>query len=114
MNCVIWNCRGAGGKEFPALVRDTVRMYNLDFIAILEPRISGTTADRVIERIGLPNIVKVDAVGFSGGLWCLWKNSYPPIMVHSKSPFCIHLHVKPNSPDGWFLSIVYASSRPYQ
>lgn len=101
MNCLIWNCRGAGGKEFSSLFRDTSRIYHLDFVAIVEPRISGQTADKVIRKIGFANVAKVDAQGFSGGIWCLWKSSCPPIYVHSISRYCAHLIVNPNSLHSW-------------
>lgn len=53
MSCLFWNFRGANGRSFPGLVRDYIRIYNLDFIAILEPRISGSKADEVIRKIGI-------------------------------------------------------------
>lgn len=74
VNCLIWNCRGAGGKSFTSLIKDYLRIYNLHFVAILEPCISGDKAKKVIERIGLDGVAKVDAMGFSGGLWCLWNH----------------------------------------
>lgn len=114
MNCLVWNCRGAGGKEFLAFLKDSTRIYNWDFIAILEPRVSGLTADKIIQKIGFPNHTKDDAEGFSGGIWCVWKSSCPQISVHSSSKYCIHLMINGNSHNCWFLSIVYASPRPYQ
>jgi hypothetical protein len=109
MNCLFWNCRGAGGKLFPALVKDIFSIYQLDFLAILEPRISGRRADAVIKKIGLFEGARVEAQGFSGGIWCLWKNSCPPISVISSSQFCIHIQINPNTQNAWYLSIVYAS-----
>lgn len=114
MNYLFWNCRGAGGREFPALIRDSARIYKLDMVAILEPQVSGDRADQIIKSLGFASSLKVDARGFSGGLWCLWRTSCPPIQVHSTSNFCIHLHVQANTPNHWFLSTVYASPRPYQ
>lgn len=57
--------------EFAALMKDSSRIYNQDFITVLEPRISGLSANKVIKKIGYPNHTKVDAEGFSGGIWCL-------------------------------------------
>lgn len=90
MNCLIWNCRGPGGMEFPMFLRDNARIYNWDFIAILEPRISCASAERVINKIGFANCARVDAVGFSGGLSCMWRNSGPNITIVSTSKYCIH------------------------
>lgn len=49
MNMLVWNCRGAGDRHFPGLIRDCVQIYRLSFLAILEPRISGIRADKVID-----------------------------------------------------------------
>jgi hypothetical protein len=109
MNSLIWNCRGAGGKVFPSLIRDTMRTHNIDFIALLETRISGVKAEAVVKKIGLQEGVRVDAQGFSGGIWCLWKSSCPPITVVDTSKYCIHLEVNDASPKHWYFSIIYAS-----
>jgi hypothetical protein len=109
MNCLVWNCRGAGGRFFPSLIRDYIKIYHIDFIAILETRISGIKAEKVIKKIGMDKCAKVEAIGFSGGIWCLWKSSCPPITVIASSRYCIHLKVNGNAPSAWYLSIIYAS-----
>lgn len=109
MSFIIWNCRGGGGCSFPGLIRDCFKIYNLDFMAILEPRISGETADKVLDKIGMDGMVRVEASGFSGGIWCIWKQSRIAISVISTSRFCIHLKVNRRSANPWFLSVVYAS-----
>lgn len=43
-------------------------MYKPDFLALLEPRISGGTADRVWKMIRKKNWFKVKTDGFSGGI----------------------------------------------
>lgn len=73
MNSMIWNVRGAGGRSFANVIKDYIRIYKMDFIAILEPRVSGQTVDRIIQKIGLVEGATVDACGFSGGIWCLWR-----------------------------------------
>lgn len=91
MNSLIWNCRGVGGRHFASLVRYLVNIYQLDFIAILEPRISGPSANRVIQKIGLLEGARVDACRFSGGIWCLWKSNFMPVSVIGSSRYCIQL-----------------------
>lgn len=75
MNCLLWNCRGASKNIFASLIKDCLRIYQLDFVAILEPRISGTKADRVLSNMGFDSFPKSDATGFFGGIWCCWKQS---------------------------------------
>jgi hypothetical protein len=91
MNCFIWNCRVAGGKYFSNIVRDCTKMYSIDFLVILEPRISGERANSVIESLGFDSKAKVDAIGYSGGIWCLWKFSSVNITIISSSLYAIHL-----------------------
>lgn len=68
MNMLVWDCRGAGNKRFPGLIRDYIKMYNLCFLAVLEPRISGTRADNVINKLGFDGIARSNAIGFAGGV----------------------------------------------
>lgn len=75
----------------------------------MEPRISGEKADIIIRKFGLAGAVRVEAVGFSGGIWCCWKQARLAIIVVSTSKYCIHLKVNPNSVNPWYLSVVYAS-----
>lgn len=75
MNMLILNCRGARNRRFPGLIRDYVNLYKLCFLAILELRISGARADYVINKLGFDGVARSDAIGFSGGIWCLSKRN---------------------------------------
>lgn len=109
MNLLTWNCRGAGNPRFPGLIKDCIRLYNVCFFALLEPRISGQRAANVINRLGFDGEARVDAVGFSGGILCLWKRNRVAMDVLSTSQYCITLKVNPRSSNPWLLSIVYGS-----
>ncbi|KAF7838891.1 ribonuclease H [Senna tora] len=50
------------------LVRDIKRRHKVDFLAILEPRQSGSSASNIIKQFGFQEYDRVDAVGFSGGI----------------------------------------------
>lgn len=99
MNYLIWNCRGGGARNFVANIKDIMRIYHLDFIAILEPRVSGHRVDTVIRRIGLVEGAQVEARVFSGGVWCLWRHHCPPIQVISSPNYCIHLRINYSYPN---------------
>ncbi|KAI9124952.1 hypothetical protein K1719_003568 [Acacia pycnantha] len=73
LRTLVWNCRGAASKGFAAVLKDMKRRYRLDLVVILEPRISGNTASKVIKNWGFKHSVRVEAVGFSGGIWILWE-----------------------------------------
>ncbi|KAI9127269.1 hypothetical protein K1719_001828 [Acacia pycnantha] len=73
MKILEWNSRGAASKSFAAVLRDMKRRYRLDLVVILEPRISGNPASKVIKSWGFKHSVRMEAVGFSGGIWLLWE-----------------------------------------
>ncbi|KAK5832587.1 hypothetical protein PVK06_016389 [Gossypium arboreum] len=50
------------------------RQHKLDLISLLETRVSGEKANLVIAKLGINNSHRVEAVGFSGGIWIGWKD----------------------------------------
>ncbi|KAK8656712.1 hypothetical protein V6N13_098653 [Hibiscus sabdariffa] len=52
-------------------------------LGIIEPRISGARADSVIAALGFHSSHRIEAVGFSGGLWLCWHESLRvEVLVH--------------------------------
>lgn len=47
-----WNCRGAGAVKFTRVLREYIWDVRPDVIIILEPRISGNIADKVVKSFG--------------------------------------------------------------
>lgn len=88
----------SGGASFPTLMKDYMGVYQFDFIALLEPRISGARANEAIKRIGLNEGARVEDLGFAGGIWGFWKSTCPPILIIATSRYCIHLWVKAHLP----------------
>ncbi|KAJ4828944.1 hypothetical protein Tsubulata_007388 [Turnera subulata] len=85
--------RGAGKKQFRNRVKDLVREYKPTILVVVEPRISGTKADRIIRRLGFSNSHRVEARGYAGGLWMLWNASIVDVsIIHSHTQF-IHSKV---------------------
>lgn len=107
-----WNVRGARARYFPSLVHDICSRYRVDVFVLLEPRISGTTADRVIRQMGFQHNVRVDVVGFCGGIWLLHNDLDQAVDVVCMSSQFIHL-ILTSKTDGnfWYLTCVYASPR---
>ncbi|KAF7838932.1 RNA-directed DNA polymerase [Senna tora] len=105
----LWSDEGAGRRAFARLLKDLCRDNKVDILFICEPRISGTRADDVIRRSGWRNVHKVDAEGFSCGLWLCWSDVIN-IQVLESTDQCIHLRVDIFSQGKSFLlSTVYAS-----
>ncbi|KAI9118699.1 hypothetical protein K1719_010144 [Acacia pycnantha] len=68
----------------------------VDVAVILEPRISGSLARSLIKNWGFKFSEKVEAVGFSGGIWILWNLEDLVVDVLEKDDQFIHCR--------WFLN----------
>ncbi|KAI9125131.1 hypothetical protein K1719_003747 [Acacia pycnantha] len=70
------------------------RRYRLDMVVILEPRISGNVATKVIKNWGFKHSVRMEAVGFSGGIWILWELDELKVDVKAMDEQFIHCSLK--------------------
>lgn len=104
---LVWNCQGAASKRFSNVIRDLVAFINNLVIVLVEPRISGWKAEKVINKIGYSGKSRVEAQGFSGGIWVLWKEEVVQKLMcwlsisNTCTSKCQH--------DKWFFIAVYAS-----
>ncbi|CAL1384548.1 unnamed protein product [Linum trigynum] len=103
-----WNCRGAGSNCFLRVFKEYCRRYRPCVTIIVEPRISGDVAEKVIEKMGFDKWLVVDAVGFAGGIWLLWNSGAVTITESDRSNQFLHVQVC-SGHDSWFLTAVYAS-----
>ena len=76
--------------------------------AILEPRISGSKAANIVDRLGFKNDYIVEASGFSGGIWLLLNDDNLKLQVVASSKHTITAVVAEGS-KLWILTIVYAN-----
>ncbi|KAJ4844892.1 hypothetical protein Tsubulata_016465, partial [Turnera subulata] len=75
MELIVWNFRGAGGREFARCFRDLCSQHHPEVVFLFEVRIFGERAGRVSMQFGFDSAVRMDPVGFSGGIWVLWKSN---------------------------------------
>ena len=61
--------------------------------------------------MGFDNWVRVEAFGFSGGIWVLWRNGFN-VEICKTHPQFIRMEVSVNEQPSWLLSIVYGSPTP--
>ncbi|KAL4323250.1 hypothetical protein GQ457_11G015960 [Hibiscus cannabinus] len=97
------------GADFNCFLRLFLSSHNLDVLVLMEPRVSGRTADRIIARHKFPCSYRIEASGFSGGIWLLWKCSVS-IDVLAVSRQYIHAScLDVDAKKRFFLTCVYAS-----
>lgn len=75
---------------------------------MLKPRISGSSADKVCRSFGFDNWIRVEAIGFSGGIWVLWRDNLQVDIVTINPQFVL-ARVKHGNDDWCFISFVYGS-----
>ena len=61
-------------KEFGRALKDSIHFYKYAIIALLDPRVSGYQGDGIFTKIGFENWIRVEAIGFIGGIWIFWRD----------------------------------------
>ena len=80
---MFWNSQGAASPSFCRSFSILVQNYKPSLVVLMEPPISGYKADHFIKRSGFDNSFWVEAEGFSGGIWVLWKDIFQVEIVDS-------------------------------
>ncbi|XP_061337162.1 uncharacterized protein LOC133284184 [Gastrolobium bilobum] len=83
----------------------------MDYVVILEPRVSGVKAARIIKSMGFSNHYIEEAFGFSGGLWLLWNHEKLSLDVVDSSYKHIHCKVELPEQVPFLFTAVYANPR---
>lgn len=110
MNIISWNTRGARNYDFRKAFRDMTRTYKPDLYILTETRLSGDRATAVLNSLGYERYIKIDTMGFTGGIWVLWNPSnivvepvttafheiYLKVQVNSLTFLLIALYAPPN------------------
>lgn len=107
MNVISWNCRGTAGKDFVSMVKDLRKFYNTNFIILMETHTSGNRAAGIIKKFGFNGNFVQEACGHSGGIWCLWDQSFWKVDVLNNSPQFVHMRVQWKNDNPWLLTAVY-------
>ncbi|KAL4379850.1 hypothetical protein GQ457_02G019350 [Hibiscus cannabinus] len=76
-----------GSLPFRRYFRTVFREHRPLVVALFEPRISGRRADIIIAKLGFQNSFRVEAHGFSGGIWLIWDDSIDLEVTHISNQF---------------------------
>ena len=63
MNLITWNCRGACSPSVPRTIKDFRAFFNVNFVALLEPRTSANKARIIIRSMGFNESCIMEAKG---------------------------------------------------
>ncbi|XP_057746431.1 uncharacterized protein LOC130965690 [Arachis stenosperma] len=101
--------KGTGSKAFPSIIRDLRQEYEANFFFLLETHVSGSRGKQIRDKIGFDKSFVVDAMGHSGGIWCLWDSSVWNVDVLDHDRQYVHLQVSGKNSISWLLIAVYGS-----
>ncbi|KAL8166463.1 LOW QUALITY PROTEIN: hypothetical protein V2J09_007962 [Rumex salicifolius] len=95
MNVLSWNVRGANKVGFIKNFKYLTHHYSADLLLVLEPKISGNKAEEVCDELKkkFPNVDRIEAQGFKGGLWLLWDEVVCNVEIISKEENFIRVEV---------------------
>ncbi|KAL4279049.1 hypothetical protein GQ457_03G029200 [Hibiscus cannabinus] len=101
--------QGALDPAFERSFRLLLQNQVPDIVAIFEPRISGQAADTFVRRFEFEHSYRVEARGFSGGIWIMWRGSVQVDVLAVSNQFVHGWCVPLNGERGFFITFVYAS-----
>jgi hypothetical protein len=112
MKILVWNCRGAGNANFLRSIRDLIVTYRPVVVVLVETRLAGANAQRVISEIHFGESHVVDSNGRSGGIWLLWKSDLVETTILASNSQKVDVLFSCNDHADWLCSAVYASPNP--
>ncbi|XP_074315106.1 uncharacterized protein LOC141651286 [Silene latifolia] len=72
---MVWNIQGTGNRNKISALKEVVKTYKPSILALVETHMGGNHAENIRQIIGYDGHIRVDAIGFSGGIWVYWKTN---------------------------------------
>ena len=109
---LIWNVQGAGCRAFMATLKDVIKRNNPQVLALVETHMGGNQAEKIAKILNYSGHTRVDANGFSGGIWVYWQKdvvTVEPIIKHEQY---ITMNITRFGALPWYFSAIYAGPDP--
>ena len=108
---MFWNVQGAAPKEFRRAFKTIMGVYLHVIVVLFETRCSGGKADDFVKRSGFDRSHRIEARGFSRGIWVFWNDGIDVQIIENHKQF-VHLHVLDEKGHVSVVTAVYASPIP--
>lgn len=74
-------------------MRELKQRFKTAIILLMKLKINGERADDVFRRLGMDRWIRLESVGFSGGVWCLWDDNEIEVTLRYANAFFLHVSV---------------------
>ncbi|XP_031124389.1 uncharacterized protein LOC116027103 [Ipomoea triloba] len=85
-----------------------IHSHRPDVLGLVEPKVSGSQANVICTKLGFSDWIRVEAVGFSGGIWVFWNNSLHISVIRTYPQFVL-LQGQEANQEAWHYAVVYRS-----
>lgn len=109
MRIISWNCQGIGNKDSLRVLKDLLSQHRPNSLVLIETKISERRADVVCGKIGFDSWVRVEAYGFSKGIWLFWHSHALHLNLISSDAQIVHCQIKCTNGCVWLFTMVYGS-----
>lgn len=109
MRYLAWNCQGAAYHGFMRLVKILISKERLNFLCLMETKVSGDQANDICKWMRFDDCLRVEAFGFSGGIWTFWINTMKVDIIIATHPQFVLLRVCEQGTNPWYVSFLYGS-----
>ncbi|EOY34430.1 Uncharacterized protein TCM_042111 [Theobroma cacao] len=89
-------------------MKDWIAQYRFSILVLVEPRVNGGMAGRIISRLRFAISHRVEAIGFAGGIWILWQDDVQVSVIRNHW-HCVHMSIEYPARSTWILSAIYGS-----
>ncbi|KAJ4836985.1 hypothetical protein Tsubulata_017996 [Turnera subulata] len=86
-----------------------VRTHRPDILVLVETWVTYTRVFPFLQTLGFADGVFVDPIGFSGGIWVVWKPNIVQVQVLASSRQYIHMSIHSTADPVWYFTAIYGS-----
>ncbi|XP_019160870.1 PREDICTED: uncharacterized protein LOC109157416 [Ipomoea nil] len=103
-----WNCQGAASASFRRILKQFLRLHKPSLVCLFESKVSGAQANEICSSFGFDEWIRVESVGYSGGIWLFWNDTLSIEILYTHPQF-ISFQVTEIGSLPWLMSAVYGS-----
>ena len=95
-------------------LKELIRKYEPKVLALVETKVSGVIADNVYRKVDFRRMHTAVALGFSGGIWVLWRDNRISLNIIEENLQFITLEVCCNDSNEWAFSTIYLAPKSHE